>query len=445
MVLIFITYILLVSLMKDIRRVFMYHGAEHKVINCYEYGLDLTVENAKKMSTQHSRCGTTFTFFVLMVSILMFALVNWALQELGWLTGNSIIDAFIKLPCKLIFVPVVAGISYELLKLLAKFENPVANFLRAPGMWLQKLTTKEPDDSMLEVSLTAFKTVMAMDEDDTIPETQFKIEIKADNVKNRLKEYLPECDESDIEWLLVEVTGAKRSELHSTTLSKEQYFKAYEYANKLKDGMPLQYAIGNTEFYGEKLSVNQSVLIPRPETELLVDFVVKDLLKDKENANVLDVCTGSGAIAIAIAKNSDAKVTASDISSAAVEVAKANAINAGAKIEFLIGDLFEKVDGQFDVITINPPYIKTSVIDTLDKKVKDFEPKMALDGGVDGLDFYKRIRNEFEKYLSENGTLVMEIGFDQADDIKGIFEDFDAEIKKDFDGNDRIAVVTRKL
>ena len=208
---------------------------------------------------------------------------------------------------------------------------------------------------------------------------------------------------------------------------------------------PLQYILGMWGFHKFQFKTKSGVLIPRPETELLVDYVVKDLLKDKNGANVLDVCTGSGAIAIAVAKNCDAKVTASDISSSAVEVAKANAINAGAKVDFKTGDLFEKIDGQFDVITINPPYIKTSVIDTLDKKVKDFEPKTALDGGVDGLDFYKRIRNEFEKYLSENGTLVMEIGFDQADDIKGIFADFNVEIKKDFDGNDRIAVVTRKI
>lgn len=446
---IFILYVLLVSLMKDIRRVFMYHGAEHKVISCYEHGLDLTVENARTMSTQHSRCGTTFMFFVIMVSILVFAFVNWGLDALGWLTDSSIINALIKLPCKLIFLPVVAGVSYELLKLLAKSDALPVRILRAPGMWLQKLTTKQPTDDMLEVSITAFKTVMAMDADPTIPETKFDIKMPYAIARKRLSEMAPEADESDIDWLLVEVTGKKRSELNDLFhLTADEYARAEKYAKELATGKPLQYVLGNTDFYGIRLSVNPSVLIPRPETELLAEKVIA-LLKDKDNAKMADVCTGSGAIAIAVAKNTNAEVYASDISAAAIEVAKANALNAGIKVSFFTGDLFAAFEGSdaassFDVIAINPPYIPTADIEGLEKKVKDFEPKLALDGGTDGMKVYRLIAADFDKYLAADGTLVLEIGINQAEDITALFADFRTEFIKDYAGIDRIAVITRK-
>ena len=149
MLTIFVSYVLIISAMKDIRRVFMYHGAEHRTINCFEHGLELTVENVQKQSTFHSRCGTTFTFFVIVVSIIVFAFVNWGLEALGWLVpadqkAASILNALIKVPCKIIFIPIVAGISYEILKLLAKSDNIFFRILRAPGVALQMLTTRKP-------------------------------------------------------------------------------------------------------------------------------------------------------------------------------------------------------------------------------------------------------------------------------------------------------------
>ncbi|MBR2485373.1 MAG: DUF1385 domain-containing protein, partial [Clostridia bacterium] len=161
---------------------------EHKVISCYEHGLELTVENARTMSTQHSRCGTTFTFLVVAVSILVFTLVNWALEKLGWLTDNNMLNALIKMPCKLVFLPIVAGVSYELLKFLAKFDALPARILRAPGMWLQKLTTKQPTDDMLEVSITAFKTVLAMDADPNMPTQKFDIKMPTPVARKRVEE-----------------------------------------------------------------------------------------------------------------------------------------------------------------------------------------------------------------------------------------------------------------
>ena len=443
MLVVFVIYILFCTLMKDVKRVFMYHGAEHKVISCYEHGLDLTVENAKTMSTKHSRCGTTFLFFVLTVSLATFTVINWGLGELGWLTGKTVIDALIKMASKLVFLPFVAGVSYEILKLLAKSDALPVRILRAPGMWLQKLTTKEPTDDMLEVSITAFKTVLAMEEDPTIPTTTFEIKMPTPIARKRIADKVKGIDESDIDWILVEVTGKKRSELATfDRLSQTEYESAMKIADKMADGTPLQYALGNTEFYGLKLSVNKSVLIPRPETELLAEKAI-NLIKEKGYRNCLDICTGSGAIAIAVSKNTEVETTASDISPDALEVAKSNAVMNGANINFVSSDLFASIDGKFDVITANPPYIPTKDIETLDKKVKDFEPTLALDGGVDGLDLYKRIADTLDNCLNENGTLLLEFGIGQGADIKEIFSAYQVEILLDLEGVERIAVVTK--
>ena len=188
MLVIFVAYVLSITLMKDIRRVFMYHGAEHKVINCYERGLDLTVENARECPKAHSRCGTTFMFIVIVVSIVVFALVNWLLDEIGWVTESGVLNALIKLGVKLLFLPVVAGIAYEALKLLAKSDCLLFRILRAPGMLLQKLTVKNPTDDMLEVSIKAFTTVLAMDADPSIPETSFVVEVPVDTARKKIKE-----------------------------------------------------------------------------------------------------------------------------------------------------------------------------------------------------------------------------------------------------------------
>ena len=443
MLLIFISYILLVTLMKDVRRVFMYHGAEHKVISCYEHGLELTVENARTMSTQHSRCGTTFTFLVVAVSILVFTLVNWALEKLGWLTDNNMLNALIKMPCKLVFLPIVAGVSYELLKFLAKFDALLARILRAPGMWLQKLTTKQPTDDMLEVSITAFKTVLAMDADPNMPTQKFDIKMPTPVARKRVEEKVKGIEASDIDWMLVEVTGKKRGELSGIShLSNKEYESLMKIADKMVDGKPLQYALGNTEFYGIRLAVNENVLIPRPETELLAEKAI-NLAKEKGYENALDVCTGSGAIAVTLAKNTALAVSASDVSTGALEVAKANAIANGLKVNFFVSDLFKAVEGKFDLITANPPYIPTADIDKLDVNVKNFEPRLALDGGVDGLDLYRRIAGTVGEHLSDNGTLLLEFGIGQGEAMKDIFKDYNVEILRDLEGIERIAVVTR--
>lgn len=143
---IFIIYILLISRMKDIQRTFMYHGAEHKCINCIEHGLPLTVENVRKSSRQHKRCGTSFLFFVLAISIILLLVIQ-------------VESPLMRIVVRIALIPVIAGISYEILKLAGSSDNPVINLLSKPGLAIQKLTTSEPDDDMIEVAIQAVEAV----------------------------------------------------------------------------------------------------------------------------------------------------------------------------------------------------------------------------------------------------------------------------------------------
>ena len=190
-------------------------------------------------------------------------------------------------------------------------------------------------------------------------------------------------------------------------------------------------------FYGYTITVDERALIPRPETELLVENALKSI---DSNSTVLDLCTGSGAIAVAVKKSSGAKVFAVDLSSEALSLAEENATLNGAKINFIKSDMFSSLEGKkFDVIISNPPYIKSSDISSLQREVKDFEPNMALDGGEDGLDFYRIIANNVHNYLTDKGVLLVECGFDQANAVKELFKGFSlVEIIKDYENIDRI-------
>ena len=156
---IFIAYIVLVSLTKDIKRVFQYHGAEHKTIFCYEHGLELTVENVKKQRRFHPRCGTSFLFLMIAVGILLSTLVAWLFPAVTKITAVWVM-------VKILLIPVFCGIGYELLKICGRYDNLATKIIAAPGLWIQRLTTKEPDDSMMEVAIESIKAVIPENPDD---------------------------------------------------------------------------------------------------------------------------------------------------------------------------------------------------------------------------------------------------------------------------------------
>lgn len=431
-ILIFVGYILFTSLLKDIKRTYMYHGAEHKTITCYEKGLDLTVENVKKCRRVHDRCGTTFMFFVMFVSILVYSVFGAIFPVLNENVG-------LKMLSRIVLLPLIAGLSYELLKLLAKTDSPLVLPLKAPGLLLQMLTTKEPDEQMMEVAIAAFEKVLKMDEDPNEPVCKFvcpeKVSVVTENLKKKFRS--SSVDETDAEWIVSIVTGIKRSELGGDSRVKSSHIdKIDELAAERIKGKPLSYVLGNADFYGYEIKVDERVLIPRPETEELVSEILKVVTNTDK---VLDLCTGSGAIALVINKKSGAAVTATDISEAALEVAKENFKQFDAAVETRLIDLYGDLSEKFDIIVSNPPYIKTEEIDTLDKEVKDYEPRIALDGGEDGLDFYRRICEGAKQRLNEHGKLFLEAGYGEAEEIKKMLEnDFNVEIIKDISGIDRI-------
>ena len=238
----------------------------------------------------------------------------------------------------------------------------------------------------------------------------------------------------------------------------EAYFELIE---RRASGEPMQYITGVQEFMGLTFNVNPNVLIPRQDTETMVEDALEVLQKgtlrgevfvEKPNfKDVLDLCTGSGAIGVSIAKlNGNVKVTCSDLSEKALETAKGNAIANGLKsVKFEQGDLFSPFCGKlgkkkFDFIISNPPYIESEVIPTLQTEVKDHEPMMALDGGVDGLDFYRQIALEAPNHLKKGGVLMMEIGYNQGEAVCQLLEESEKFQKvlclKDLAHKDRIVV-----
>lgn len=237
---------------------------------------------------------------------------------------------------------------------------------------------------------------------------------------------------------------------YNEEVSIENQLKYEKGIEKLLADTPIEYITNHREFMKLDFYVNENVLIPRQDTEITVEEVINYCKKEKQGkARVLDLCTGSGAIAISLAKYlPSCEIVGVDISNQALEVAKKNQIrNEVSNVSFICSDLFENVVGQFDVIVSNPPYIRTEVIGDLSEDVKK-EPMLALDGGEDGLVFYKQILSEAPKYLKPNGVIFFEIGYDQKEEViklaKSINSNINIECKKDFGGNDRMIKITRK-
>lgn len=256
--------------------------------------------------------------------------------------------------------------------------------------------------------------------------------------------------ELDARLLLEWVCGTSRSDLlaHGEKEITSRQEKDYIGFIKLRSNrVPLQHITGVQEFMGLTFKVNQSVLIPRQDTECLVEEVMKNL---HDGMHVLDMCTGSGCILLSLLYYSNrCHGVGVDISRQALKIAEENAERLAVRekedvaAEFLESNLFEKVEGQYDVIVSNPPYIRSSVIETLMDEVKCHEPLCALDGMEDGLFFYREISREAKKHLHRGGSLFYEIGFDQGKEVKAIMEQEgyqEVAVIKDLAGLDRVVM-----
>ena len=225
-----------------------------------------------------------------------------------------------------------------------------------------------------------------------------------------------------------------------TDKEKEQYQKSIA---KRADRIPLQHITGVQEFMGLEFLVSPSVLIPRQDTEILVEEVMKHL---HDGMRILDVCTGSGCILLSLLHYSNnCQGTGIDISPQALEIARRNGENLGIDAEFLLSNLFEKAEGRFDVIVSNPPYIPSGEIANLMEEVRAHEPILALDGTEDGLFFYREIGRDARKYLNRGGRLFFETGHDQGEAVMEILKDLgytDIGMKKDYAGLDRVVCST---
>lgn len=261
-----------------------------------------------------------------------------------------------------------------------------------------------------------------------IEDASLKARILLANILDKNKEYLLIHDEEEINEKIVNLYMQKIEEL--------------------KNHKPIQYIIKKQEFMGYDFYVDENVLIPQPDTENLVEEVlfIINSIKDK-NLKILDLCTGSGAIAISLSKilNSDKiLIYGSDISEKALKIAQDNAIQNCSKVVFLKSNIFNEINNnyKFDIIVSNPPYIETKTIEELSEEVK-YEPHLALDGGEDGLYFYREIIKNAKKYLNPNGYLAFEIGYNQKKQVEKLLEENGYKniySRKDLSGNDRVVV-----
>lgn len=227
-------------------------------------------------------------------------------------------------------------------------------------------------------------------------------------------------------------------------ITKKQQWEYFINIEKLTKGIPLQHITHRQEFMKMDFFVDENTLIPRPDTEILVEEVIK-IANQKYNPKILDLCTGSGAIAISLKKYvPNSEIIGVDISEKAIEVANKNANKLNADVKFIKSDLFERLKKEkFDIIVSNPPYIKKEEIKKLSKEVQK-EPELALDGGIDGLDFYRKITSQAIEYLKTESFLCFEIGYNQKNDVMQIIEDQqnykNIYCKKDLYGYDRVIV-----
>lgn len=427
---ILLIYMYSISKMEDIYRVFQYHGAEHKSIFCYESGEELTVENVRKFGRFHPRCGTNFLFLIMFVSIIIFSFTGWG-------------GFFERLILRIILIPFVSGITYELIRWLGKNDNKLSKIIAYPGLKLQELTTKEPDDDQIEVAIAALMSA------EGIKPKEKTIGDLLDIASKTLKAEDIDTYMLDAQLLLCNVL-AKDKVYIITNREKEVSAKdEKEYLNlieKRKGKMPIKYILGETEFMGLDFDIEEGVLIPRGDTEILVEEVLS-IVEDDDEIEICDLCSGSGAIGISIASyRKKVRVDEIDFYNIPEKITKKNIVKHGLedRVSFIKSDLLTeaiKEGKKYSIIVSNPPYIKAYEIDNLMDDVKKYEPHVALDGGDDGLIFYRRIIKESKYVLKENGVLAFEIGHDQGEDVSELMKEAgfsNIKLLKDLAGLDRV-------
>lgn len=334
-----------------------------------------------------------------------------------------------------IFIACVA-VGYEICYYFDKW-----SVTRAIGLITDILVSAKPSITHDEIARVAWTEVKLFSKEDEVKNDSISLSsllVEMQTILEKAGKY----EKSDVEWIIATVLGVSRPEIKLVkSFSPKQYRDIMKATNARALGKPLSAIFGYVEFYGLRFDVNKKVLSPRMETELLVEQVANEIGTQK--LDVLDIGTGSGAIAITLAKITNAKVTAVDISQSALAVAKNNAEKNGAKVEFLHSDLFGRLKKgrKFDIIVSNPPYIPSLDIEGLDEEVKNYDPRLSLDGGEDGLDCYRNICQQAPQHLRDGGQIFFEIGKGQYKDVAKILKDngfSEISYKKDYSNIIRI-------
>ena len=421
---------------KGLSELLEYHGAEHKVINTYEEKLnleDITLENVLKASRIHKRCGTNLISFYILLTVL----------EMIFLPIQNLLLKF----CIMSILSVLnISVAYEIIASLPTLPNFIS-YIFYPAMMVQYLTTKAPSKEKVELAIYGIKPHITDELSASISDvlTKYKREITTEKIKNYTYQDMLKI----VSYVTNKNIGSIYASLNDKILSYNEQIEIRRLLNlMIKEDMPIQYITQKAYFYNEEYIVNSNVLIPREDTEILVQKAIEYINK-YELKEMIDLCTGSGCIGISTANNSNIqKVILSDISKEALNVARENITlnNASDKVITYHSDLLKLyIEKKIttDIIVSNPPYIKTDDIEKLDKKVQK-EPHIALDGGKTGMDVYIKILDQADKVIKENGYLMFEIGYDELEEIKKIASTYKKyefiEEVKDYGGNDRVVI-----
>ena len=433
-----ISFFCMLRFLEKAREIYKYNYAINQVANAYtSQGLDYT----KLKLANGYRVFNNFNFFILGLVLL------YVFLPLFTFNINIVFNILIKIAVGL----VILSVSYEIIYVIQYRVGfcPVAKFLSFPMIAISYLTSCKCEQEKLALITSAVEELSHMN---IQVEKQKNNGIAFSEVYKKVKQTLSDSGIMEIaeaDNLICDTLNIKRTELiNLQTLTKTQYNKIIKVLERRKQREPLNKILKNQNFYGLDFYINEDCLAPRQETEILVEQAIKYINSLNKVPKVLDMCTGSGVIAICIAKQTKAKITATDISAKALAVATKNAKIHKVNINFEKSDAFKglKPTDKFDIIISNPPYIKTQDIDGLDEEVKFHDPIIALDGGVDGLNFYRIFAENAYKHIRSGGVIMLEIGEGQADLVTQLLQNNfkDIKILKDYSGIQRVVIATKK-
>lgn len=434
-----VMFLLLLRCFRVTKNVYQYNYALNKVNNAMKGTKYLDYTSVKLNSGQAVFSASNFMLFSFLLCYMVVPFITFNIHYL--------LNILIKIAFSILFICLAYEVLFGIEYLYRK--NKFLHALAYPFLGLSMLTAKKCTDENIKTITYAYEELILM----TTTRSDFREDRESfRQVYNDIKTQLFDAgiDEArEADYLICDTLGIDVTALITKdSFSKDEVKQLNKVLKERLKRKPLCKIVHKRNFYGRDFFVDENVLSPRQETEILTNIVIKDIDSKLKNKTVLDLCTGSGAIGITIALETKCKVTASDKSAEALNIAQKNAEKLGASVQFIKSDMFKglKNAGKFDIIVSNPPYIASKDIASLDAEVKNYDPLMALDGGSDGLDFYRIIAKNAPDFLTKGGKLYLEIGYDEAAAVSEMLKkDFEnIEVIKDYDDMDRIVVATKR-